>query len=288
MSSKRVQKSYVVNSNSDSEDFDFFVNIEDERRFNKSISAKSFQTERGFVFSLKDEELSIPEDFARVITGLGWKRFAKQPSSYNSQWVKEIYSNLTDTNQKRREVVVRGKGILFSEANINKFFNIHVENCSYEATLATISDEELTDVMKSMAMEGTDWMRMKHFASPSFPTNLGEYAQEYMPARELTPDKAGPSTKSEKKKKNKKKEEVKEDKFVGKGSQSGPEGQGHLEKSTATKTNDHAELTMEKSDAGVVAEGSSIPTALLAMTDKGAVKDGEITTDVDPQRSQRS
>ncbi|GAU21747.1 hypothetical protein TSUD_328720 [Trifolium subterraneum] len=45
-----------------------------------------------------------------------------------------------------------------SEANINKFFNIHVENCSYEATLATISDEELTDVMKSMTIDGTDWM----------------------------------------------------------------------------------------------------------------------------------
>ncbi|GAU46939.1 hypothetical protein TSUD_180430 [Trifolium subterraneum] len=158
MSSKHVQKSCVANSNSDSTDFNFFVNIEAKRRFNKSISAKSFHTERGFVFSLKDEELSIPEDFTRVINGLGWKRFAKQPSSYNSQWVKEFYSNLTDPNQKRRDFVVRGKGILFSEANIIEFFNTHVENCSYDATLATISDEELTDVMKSMTIEGTDWM----------------------------------------------------------------------------------------------------------------------------------
>ncbi|GAU29252.1 hypothetical protein TSUD_392010 [Trifolium subterraneum] len=487
MSSKRVQKSFVANSNSDSEDFDFFVNIEAERRFNKSMSAKSFPAEQGFVFSLKDEELRIPEDFARGITGLGWKR----------------------------EVVVRGKGILFSEANINKFFNIHVENCSYEATLATISDEELIDVMKSMTMEGTDWMSkddwtikrmslkpgfrvwykflkhsllpashnetvnkaclvllhcitalqpinvgrvisqeivtystknegmlyfpclisalchkmlvpvlsndevhaptngfntkaievlmkgntsrksrlqlpgmvptapfvdnfagleklnfvycfpgMKHFASPTFPTEIiGEYAQEYMPAKESTPDKVGPSTKSAKKKKKKRakkkkaeknilvataeqsppkdpdlsnqrlpteeqqsqkseepvvskptqqvsgdepemnsalndgekedeegkeiiEEEKKEDekeKYVDKGSQSGSEGKGHPEKSIPTKTDDHAELTLEKSDAGVVVVGSSFPAANLATTDKSVVKNGEITTDVDPQ-----
>ncbi|GAU44873.1 hypothetical protein TSUD_329300 [Trifolium subterraneum] len=43
---------------------------------------------------------------------------------------------------------------------------------------------------------------MKHFAPPSFPTEiLRDYAQEYMPASEPTPDEARPSTKSEKKKK---------------------------------------------------------------------------------------
>ncbi|MCI94345.1 hypothetical protein A2U01_0115643, partial [Trifolium medium] len=60
----------------------------------------------------------------------GWMKLAKHPSSYNSQMVKEFYSNLTNPGQKKREVVVRGKEVLYSEANINKYFHIKVENDS--------------------------------------------------------------------------------------------------------------------------------------------------------------
>ncbi|MCH79871.1 hypothetical protein A2U01_0000632 [Trifolium medium] len=157
MSAKRTQKSTNANSSSDSEDFDIFVKSDAEHRFVNFISAKSFHMERGFVFSLRDETLNIPDDFTRTITCLGWQRLAKHPSNYNFQWVKEFYANLTNPGQKKREVVVQGRGILYSEANINKHFNINMENDLYQATLASITDEELTTVMKNLTEEGTEW-----------------------------------------------------------------------------------------------------------------------------------
>ncbi|MCI13446.1 hypothetical protein A2U01_0034563 [Trifolium medium] len=64
--------------------------------------------------------------------------------------VKEFYANLTNLSQKKKEVDVRGKGVLYSEANINMYFGVLVEEDSYQATLASITDEELTTVMKSL------------------------------------------------------------------------------------------------------------------------------------------
>jgi hypothetical protein len=71
--------------------------------------------------------------------------------------VKEFYANLTNPSQKKREVVVRGKEVLYSEANINRFFGIKDEEDQYEATLATMTDEELTNIMQSLTVEGTGW-----------------------------------------------------------------------------------------------------------------------------------
>ncbi|MCI39920.1 hypothetical protein A2U01_0061152, partial [Trifolium medium] len=89
MSAKRNQKTIEANSSSDTAEFDLFVNSA-EHHFINFISAKSFHTERGFVFSITDTTLSIPDDFARIITGQGWMKLAKHPSSYNSQMVKEF------------------------------------------------------------------------------------------------------------------------------------------------------------------------------------------------------
>jgi hypothetical protein len=56
--------------------------------------------------------------------------------------VKEFYANLTNPSQKKREVVVRGKGVLYSEANVNRYFGIKDEEDRYEATLASMTEEE--------------------------------------------------------------------------------------------------------------------------------------------------
>ncbi|MCH86096.1 hypothetical protein A2U01_0006950, partial [Trifolium medium] len=92
-----------------------------------------------------------------VITHHKWQRFALHPANYNSQIVKEFYSNLTNPAQKVREVVVRGKAVLYSEQNINKYFKLEGGDCAYQTTLATISDNELTDIMKSLTEEGSTW-----------------------------------------------------------------------------------------------------------------------------------
>jgi hypothetical protein len=153
---KKATAMSPVNSASDS-DYDTFVNVDAETRFSTYISSKSFFTERGFVFSMDDANPMIPEEISTSINGLGWKKLAKQPQSYNAQMVKEFYANLTNPSQKKREVVVRGKWVLYSEANINRFFGIKDEEDQYEATLASMTDEELTNVMKSLTVEGTEW-----------------------------------------------------------------------------------------------------------------------------------
>ncbi|MCI02734.1 hypothetical protein A2U01_0023768, partial [Trifolium medium] len=117
-------------------DFEIFATSEVEHRFTNSISAKTFHTERGFLFNMKDTTLAIPADFARVITHHKWQRLALHPTNFNSQIVKEFYSNLTNPAQKVREVVVRGKGVLYSEQNINKYFKLEGGDCAYQATLA--------------------------------------------------------------------------------------------------------------------------------------------------------
>jgi hypothetical protein len=127
-----------VNSGSDS-DYDTFVNVDAETRFSTYISSKSFFTERGFIFSMDDANPMIPEEIATIINCLGWKKLAKQPQSFNAQMVKEFYANLTNPSLKKRQVCVRGKGVLYSKANINRFFGIKDEEDQYEATLATIN-----------------------------------------------------------------------------------------------------------------------------------------------------
>ncbi|MCI67030.1 hypothetical protein A2U01_0088288, partial [Trifolium medium] len=62
--------------------------------------------------------------------------------------VKEFYSNLTNPSQKRREVIMRGRSILYSEVNINKYFNIQVEEDMYEATLESLDEDSLTELMQ--------------------------------------------------------------------------------------------------------------------------------------------
>ncbi|MCH95794.1 hypothetical protein A2U01_0016776 [Trifolium medium] len=105
MSAKKIQKSTKANFSSDNASFDLFVTSDAEHCF------------------------------ANFITGLGWEKLARHPASYNSQIVKEFYANLTNPSQKKRKVVVRGKRVLYSDANINKYFHIKVENDAYQATL---------------------------------------------------------------------------------------------------------------------------------------------------------
>jgi hypothetical protein len=106
---------------------------------------------------MDDANPMIPEEIATIINCLGWKKLAKQPQSFNAQMVKEFYANLTNPSLKKRQVCVRGKGVLYSKANINRFFGIKDEEDQYEATLATLTKDELINIMKSLTVEGTKW-----------------------------------------------------------------------------------------------------------------------------------
>ncbi|MCI58675.1 hypothetical protein A2U01_0079930, partial [Trifolium medium] len=66
----------AANSSSDTASFEIFATSEAEHHFANNISAKTFHTERGFLFNMKYTTLAIPDDFARVITHHKWQRFA--------------------------------------------------------------------------------------------------------------------------------------------------------------------------------------------------------------------
>ncbi|MCI39250.1 hypothetical protein A2U01_0060481, partial [Trifolium medium] len=79
--------------------------------------------------------------------------------NYNAQMVKEFYANLTNPSQKKKEVVVRGKWVLYSEANINRYYGLTVEDeeDEYQATLNSLSEASLTEIMEGMTEERTKW-----------------------------------------------------------------------------------------------------------------------------------
>ncbi|MCI37849.1 hypothetical protein A2U01_0059076, partial [Trifolium medium] len=79
---------------------------------------------------------------------------------YNAQMVKEFYANLTNPSQKKKEVVVQGKGVLYSKANINIYFGLTVED-DYQTTLDSLTDASLTEIMEGITEEGTQWNYMK-------------------------------------------------------------------------------------------------------------------------------
>jgi hypothetical protein len=156
MSSKKTRAMSQVHSDSD-DDSDTFVNVDAARRFKDFIRAKSFHTERGFMCNMQEETLELPEEITRIITGMGWKKLAKHPLNYNAQMVKQFYSNLTDPNEKKKEVAERSKWVLYSEANIKKFYGIPDREDCYYAMLNTIPEDELTTIMESVTLEGTQW-----------------------------------------------------------------------------------------------------------------------------------
>ncbi|MCI35504.1 hypothetical protein A2U01_0056725, partial [Trifolium medium] len=58
--------------------------------------------------------------------------------------------------QKKKEVVVRGKWVLYSEANINIYFGLTVEEDDCQATLESLDEASLTEIMNEFE-EGTQW-----------------------------------------------------------------------------------------------------------------------------------
>jgi hypothetical protein len=71
--------------------------------------------------------------------------------------VKEFYSNVTNIHQKKKEVMMRGKGILYSKANINWFYGIDTSEDAYYPTLHIIEEKELNKIMKHLTIPGTEW-----------------------------------------------------------------------------------------------------------------------------------
>lgn len=85
-----------------------FINSDTHQCFTDYFAAMSVPLERGFIYNIDEENLSFPGDLGRIIKTLKWTKFCRQQNSYNFQTVKEFYSNMVDTSNKRMKVVVRG------------------------------------------------------------------------------------------------------------------------------------------------------------------------------------
>lgn len=107
------------------------------------------------MYKIKEENLGFLGDIGRIIKTMKWTRFCKHPSSYNIQMVKKFYANLVDTTNRRMEVVVRGKKVVYSKAIINMVLGLSNAGDTYQHLLET-SDESYYDVFKdSLCNPGT-------------------------------------------------------------------------------------------------------------------------------------
>ncbi|MCI20916.1 hypothetical protein A2U01_0042079, partial [Trifolium medium] len=122
-----IRKLTAANSGSDSNEYDTFVNSDASERFVNFIGAKSFHNKHGLIFNSEQENLGLPEEFAKLIVQIKWKKLAKHLSNYNAQMVKE-YFGLTGEDED-----------------------------AYQATLDTLTDASLTEIMEGMTEEGTQW-----------------------------------------------------------------------------------------------------------------------------------
>lgn len=101
--------SFIIYSNSNLSDLEILFNSDTQNGFTKIFGGKSINSKRGFIFDIKEEYLGLTSVVRRFITRHRWKNFYKHPLNYNTQWMKELYSNLINTNKKTR-IVFAGKG----------------------------------------------------------------------------------------------------------------------------------------------------------------------------------
>ncbi|KAL5080763.1 hypothetical protein RYX36_009184 [Vicia faba] len=69
---------------------------------------------------------------------------------FNTQIMKEFYSNLVDTNNKRVEVVVRGVKGAYAEGNININFHLKYTEDRYQEMLEALDDDDFDVFMESL------------------------------------------------------------------------------------------------------------------------------------------
>ena len=153
---KNATPSFVI-SDGEGSDCDIFINDEARRKFSDSISKRGIFAERGFLIDRADETLGHPESISSLIINKSWEKLCQHPSSYNTQLVKEFYSNLR-LPSKKSEVMVRGSLISYSEGTINMMFGLKATDGEYEETLLRADDTEYEVYMQTLCQPHTTWV----------------------------------------------------------------------------------------------------------------------------------
>lgn len=138
-------------------DSEIFVSDEAKRRFTDNVSSRSLFSERGFIMDFDHETLGLTSRIASLIIAKKWGRFCQQPQAYNTQLVKEFYSNFKPSN-KAAEVMVRGFCVSYSEGTINMMCGLKKGDDSYEEILERADEGEYEVFMQSLCRPGTKWV----------------------------------------------------------------------------------------------------------------------------------
>lgn len=144
-------------SDEEGSDSEIFVSDEARRRFTDNVSGRSLFSERGFIMDFDHETLGLPASIASLILTKKWGKFCQQPEAYNTQLIKEFYSNLRPSN-KIAEVMVRGFCVSYSEGTINMMCGLRRGDDTYQEILERTDEGEYEVFMQSLCKPGTTWV----------------------------------------------------------------------------------------------------------------------------------
>ena len=95
----------------------------------------------------------------KLIQTVKWTMFCQQPQPYNTQVVKEFYTNLVHTTNKKAKLVVRGMKVSYSEGTIDMLFKLGKIENRYQELLVTSDDGDYDVYLESLYNPDTKWVK---------------------------------------------------------------------------------------------------------------------------------
>ena len=132
-----------------------FVSAESKKRFEEEIKERKVSEEKGFILG-KGKDFGLPAEVANIIRIHKWRTLAAHPSNPILPLVREFYSNIITPDQTFS--MVRGVKVSFSAPSINLHFNLEDFDDKFSDMLDSVGGEELEKVLKSVSIEGTNWL----------------------------------------------------------------------------------------------------------------------------------
>ena len=102
------------------------------------------------------KNFELPNEISSVITVHKWKNFALHPQNPIFPLVHKFYSNILTGAQTFS--MVRGVKVSFSAPTINMHLGLDNVVDEYSPLFESISVQELTRVLNTLAIEGTNWL----------------------------------------------------------------------------------------------------------------------------------
>lgn len=99
--------------------------------------------ENRLIFDLEDWDLGLTDEIKYIIIEQQWKKFFKHPQPYNIQIMKEFYSNMSNTSQKKLEGLERGRLIQYSQKIINMVFGVKIMEDSYQSLIEKLDEMDI-------------------------------------------------------------------------------------------------------------------------------------------------